>query len=237
MQVWKVRLPDGRVVRPTEWSSTPLYSTVEIGAAAPQPELQAYGYGLGGEVPGSFGGRKSTDADTNMRGDGGQLPENEELLLYSVMMELFVIPNSLVDFWPNAEFGTPDPPEVSALNVQRFQCDTLFTLVIAETKDYFDHPVGFFPASMGVHHITSAARPINVGAPGANIIVGASHGSPASFDNRRVATPKRIEGGQVYVGIFRFPQGSIRNLNFGGDANARLRVRVYSDGYRMRPVA
>ena len=68
-QVTKVRLPDGRVLTPGDWTSAePLYSTIEI-SPGPYTTLQAFSYALGGDVPGSGGAtgspRKSNLADTN----------------------------------------------------------------------------------------------------------------------------------------------------------------------------
>ncbi len=233
-QIWKVRLPDGRTVRPTEWSSTPLWSTVEIGAGAQTP-LFAFSYGRGGAVPGSVGPRNSTLVDTNMRGDGDIIPENEELLIYSIMAETFAIATNVANFFTGNDPGCPDPPLVGLRNLLRFQRDVNLELRIAEVKNYYDHPVGFFPASMGTNLYLGAAR--SAGSAFANSMLVGTNGSTSSFDNRRVATPHQVQPGEAFSVSFNFPFGQITNLNFGADANARLRVRVYADGYRRRPVA
>jgi hypothetical protein len=90
-QITKVRLPDGRTLTPGDWTSAePLYSTVEVGAGA-YTTLHAFSYAVGGDVPGSVGPRKSNLSDTNLQGQGAQLPENEELIIYSMMVEAFTV--------------------------------------------------------------------------------------------------------------------------------------------------
>ena len=150
-QIWKVRLPDGRIVRPTEWSSTPLWSTVELGTGAQTP-LIAFSYGRGGDVPGSLGPRKSTLSDTNLRGDGDIMPENEELLIYSVLAELYMIvatPVIPTGFFVGNDPGCPDPPMVGLRNMLRVQRDVNLVLSIAETKNYYNTPLSWFPLFHG----------------------------------------------------------------------------------------
>jgi len=231
MQIDKVRLPDGRVIRPTEWSSTPLYSVVEINDGAITP-LSAFSYGLGGDVPGSVGPRKATIADTNIQGDGSVLPENNELLLFSIMVELFTGVETEADFETNNEAGFADAPLVSARNVARLQRDTQLVLRIANTKRYADHPLGLYPASMGVQHTIGGAQnslfnPTLIG----------SNGSPNTYDNREFATPHHVAPGEAFEVTLEFPNGQVNGLELGDDTGARIRARIYADGLRRRPVA
>lgn len=230
-QAYKVRLPDGRIERPTEWSSTPLYSTVDI-ATGPLVDLQAFSYGVGNSVPGSVGPRKSTDSDTNMQGPGSILPENEELLLYAIMAEFYVVNTTGNIYLLNNDATAPNPPEMSALNMARIQRDTLLVLNIADTKDYLRHPVGFFPAGMGLWTVSGDVRN-DLGFA----IIGGQNGSPSTYDRRELATPHQVKGGEAFSITLRFPLGTITGLDFGDDTNARIRARIYADGYRKRPVA
>lgn len=232
-QINKIRLPDGRTLRPTEWSSTPLWSTVEVNTGA-ITDLQAFAYSEGGDVPGSVGPRKATKADTNFKGDGAVLPENQELLLYSIQVEVTQIFAVLANYYSNNEAGVPIPPEVSARNMARFDRDTQLVMRIADTKRYVDHPVGFFPAALGVKQLNGAAR--NTAAVPAAILA-ANHGSSNSYDNRRFATPHHVAPGEAFQITLEFPNGTVNGLDFGDDALARLRVRIYATGYRRRPVA
>lgn len=230
-QLDKVRLPDGRIVRPTEWSSTPLYSTVEIATGAITP-LQGFSYGVGNSVPGSVGPRASTLSDTNMRGPGAVLPENEELLIYSIMVEFFMVSITAATYLTNNDVSAPNPPEMSGLNMARIQRDTLVVLRIAATKAYMKHPVGFFPQGMGIFtHSGDARNTLD------RQILGGMNGSPNTYDRRDLATPHRVAPGEAFTITLEFPRGSVAGLNFGNDTNARVRARIYADGYRMRPVA
>jgi hypothetical protein len=233
-QINKVRLPDGRTVRPTEWSSTPLWSSVEIGTGN-QQTLSAFSYSQGQEVPGALTNRKAQLCDTNFRGDGAVLAENEELLIYSVMVECFAKAVTIADYFTNEDGATPNPPHVGPQNMLRFQQDVMLVMAIANTKDYLQHPVGFFPAAMGVNIVMSDA----VNNTDAAAVMMGHNGCVNTYDNRKLATPHRVGPGEAFTIDFEFPQGSIRNLNFGDDGanGARLVARVYADGYRRRPVA
>lgn len=230
-QVYKVRLPDGTTVRPTEWSSTPFYSTVEFGTGNQTP-LHAFSYGVGGPVPGSVGPRRSTDMDTNLDGSGSIMPENQELLLFSIMTSFFQRMSNQTNFFNGADIYAPDPPLVSAANLARIQHDVLLKLAIADTKDYADHPVGFFPAAMGVHMTLGAAQSQNNASMHA-----AFNGGVNCYENRRFATPHRVGPGEAFEIILEFPTGSVSGLDFGADTGARIIARIYADGYRKRPVA
>ena len=227
-QIDKVRLPNGDVVRPVDWSSTPLWSTVEVAAGAIET-LPAFSYGMGGNVPGSPGPRKATKLDTNMRGDGGVIQEQQELLLHTILIELEQTTSDVAALLVNEEFQ-PDPPFVSAPNVKRLQQDTM--LRIANTKAYMYQPLGFFPAAAGVHANVTATLRRNVPAP---FMVG-QNGGVNVYDNRLFATPHHIGAGEAFAINLKFPFGQVRNLNLGDDPSARVRVRIFAGGYRARPV-
>ena len=238
-QAWKVRLPDGRVVSPAEWSSTPIWSTVEIDDGT-LTDLSAFSYGQGGDVPGSSGPRSADVIDTNMEGPGAILAENEELLLYTLAVVLTVTTTddatSSNFFTSNGDAGTPDPPDISLENVLRVQRDTMLVLKIAGQSGRWQMnvPVGFFPAGMGAWHHTGAASAVNNS--DAAILAG-TNGNPSCGANRKFATPHRVGPGESFEVLFRFPSGSVNNLELGNDDDARVRARIYADGYRRRPVA
>lgn len=248
VQAIKVRLPDGRTVSPSDWTSAPLYSTVEISSAASLQPLPAFSYGLGGVVPGSVVPRNATEADTNMQGEGGILQENEEVFLYALQIEVFQIASNTTNFFTNQETFAPDPPEVSATNLLRLQRSCLVRTKIANTKDYGVNPISFYGAAMGVHRTTGSTR--SQGTTYANGIFAGYHGGVNVFDQREIATPHHIAPGEAFVVRLEFPYGSIVEplpatagqvvaspLDFGDDTDARLRVRVYVIGPRRRPVA
>ena len=249
VQALKVRLPDGRVVSPSDWTSAPLFSTVEVsGATALQP-LPAFSYGENGSVPGSVGPRNATQADTNMQGQGGILQENEELFLYALQVEVFQVASNTADFFTGNEDWVPDPPEVSATNLLRFQRSTLLRTKIANTKDYGVNPISFYGAAMGVHRTTGATRAQGPTSGYDTPVFIGYHGGVNVLDQRSIATPHHIAPGEAFEVTLEFPYGSIVEplpvqtgvvaspLDFGDDTDARLRVRIYAIGPRRRPVA
>jgi hypothetical protein len=229
-QVTKVRLPDGRVLTPGDWTSAePLYSTIEI-APGSYTTLQAFSYALGGDVPGSNAGlaspRKSNLADTNLLGQGAQLPENEELIVYAMEVEAFtVIDTGGLDDGMNP----PALPHVSVKNMLRLQRDLVLVMKIASVKEYTRAPLAWFPASTGVTPTYSAA--IN----GTEGFVTGNNGSTDVGGKRVFASPLYVDGGEALVIDFLAPKGEVEGLSLG--ETGRIRLRTFLDGYRKRPVA
>ena len=235
-QVTKVRLPDGRVLTPGDWTSAePLYSTIEI-APGSYTTLQAFSYALGGDVPGSNVGlaspRKSNLADTNLLGQGAQLPENEELIVYAMEVEAFTI----IDAGGTDEgINPPALPHVSVLNMLRLQRDLVLVMKIASVKEYTRAPLAWFPASTGVTPTYSQAQTA-IG-PGVNLqgFVTGNNGSTDVGGKRVFASPLYVDGGEALVIDFLAPKGEVEDLSLG--QTGRIRLRTFLDGYRKRPVA
>lgn len=228
-QLVKVRLPNGQMLSPGDWTAAePLYSTVEIGTGT-FPVLTAFSGGIGAEVPGSPTGRSATIADTNLQGEGARLPEDEELVAYSMCIEAFMI---------GADAGTdpippPDAPDVSALNMLRMQRDLLIVTRIAFVKEYTRAPMGWFPASAGVQQYNSGSRTTNsAGTQGTVVSNNGGYGVEAA---RQMASPLYIAGGESIAVDFQPGPGSVTGLAL--TEGSRMRLRVYFDGYRKRPVA
>ena len=267
-QVTKVRLPNGQTMTVEDWTSAePLYSTVELASGA-FIKLEAFSYGTGGNVPGSTTGgaggaaRRSNLADTNLQGSGGVLPPNEEIVVYSMMIECFTVayPFDLKTAFGQtaAQINTalggdvlpqPDPPDVSLLNMLRIQQSVIISFRIStDGKKYTNHPIGWYPASMGTQQYNSQALVAYGGGNGAaantvGTVVG-QNGNTDADEKRIFASPFYVEGGDVMVVAFDAPTGSIGDSTPGGGstalalgANGRIRARVYLDGYRRRPVA
>lgn len=219
-QVYKIRMADGVTITPADWTSTPLYSTVEIGSGAQAP-LPAFSYGVGGDVPGSVGPRKALDGiDTNLDGQGAVLAENEELLIQSCSISCFTF---------NYTNPAATPPHVSLDNMLRLQASILGVLRISSKRtEYSRMNLGFYAASMGVTSV--------LGADTATDRTVANNGS-SSVEGRRVfATPHHVAGGETFELTLEFPFGQVPNLTLP-NADSRIRARVYLDGFRRRPVA
>lgn len=236
-QIWKIRTPDGNVVQPGDWTGAePLWSVVEINQGALQP-LLAYSYGIGASaVPGSIGPRRADLRDTNLEGEGGRLPENEELVIFNIAAECFAVGgpgNDAADLVPQS-----DPPEVSKLNILRLQRFLVASFQSSSIdKQYIQAPLGYFPASTGVKNFTSAARTFL--SAGANGFQSGNNGSHNAHDIRELAAPLRVKGGETFGITYTAGPGAITglNVNNGQSPNGRIRIRTFLDGYRRRPVA
>lgn len=257
-QITEIRLPDGRVLRPSDWkASEPLYSTIEVTSGQYQT-LSAFSYPNGGDVPGSNGPRPARDADTNLYGDGARLEDDQELVIYSMMVEAFAINEGTGDGYTDAQFPVdgfipvPDMPFVSLTDILRMQRDFVLRLRIATSKDQTIHPLGWFPAGTGPVLYPSSGLSViasqsAVAARGFQI---SNNGNTDADDRRVFASPFYVDGGESLGVDFIAPTGTIGGSNVPAAvwntpisvANAaadqgRIRLRTFLDGFRRLPVA
>lgn len=224
-----ITLPDGTTFRPSDWTTAePLYSTVEVGPGT-FSRLVAFSYGRGGEIPGSPIQRASTYADTNLRGEGNKLPEDEDIVIFNIANDVFK-DGAAED---TNIFPDPENPEVPLPDMLRLQRDLLQVLWIADVKEYTHSPLSYWPAGQGVDYTTSGG--LSRAAGGVSGTVRASNGGVCPGDARELASPLYIAGGETFRVEYQPGPGQILNLNLA--ANSRLRIRVSLDGYRKRPVA
>jgi hypothetical protein len=230
-QLWKIRLPNGNILTPGDWTSAePLWSVVEV-SAGPFPLLTAFSYSRGGTVPGSVGPRSATLRDTNLEGEGNRLPENEELVCYNLGIEVFKLGPALsVDAFPDA-----DVPGVPLPDMLRLQRDLLVEFkVSSNTKDYTQAPMSYFPAGTGLCALYSGGRSrVSAGAPTGEVI--AWNGGPSRYDMRMFASPCYVAGGETFSVNIRPARGQVMGLNLAADS--RMQLRIFLDGLRRRPVA
>jgi hypothetical protein len=232
-QVWKVRLPGGQTYTPGDWTaSEPLWSTVELTTGA-VPVLSAFSYGRGADVPGSIGPRQSDFIDTNLEGEGGRLPENEELVIFSMAVEVFKIGAAGQAGGVDAIPAT-DAPDFPLLDMLRLQRDMIVVMRIAYVKEYTRAPLGYFPASTGVARMDSGSRTV-ISAGVSGTVVG-NNGSTNVMDNRVFSSPLYVAGGESFTVDFRAGPGQINNIDLNANTG-RARLRVFLEGYRRRPVA
>lgn len=229
-QLETIRTPDGTLVKPGEWTSAvPLYSTIEIPAGAFNV-LSAFSYGLGSAVPGAPNDRQSTLQDTNLLGQGGQLPENEELISYAVCIEVFKTgPAASV-----ADFPDADVPGVPAVDMLRMQRDVVVFFKIASVRNYIHTPMSFWPASTGIFYTISGGRSKVSGASPNGEIIG-NNGSPSVSGRRQLASPIYVGPAEAFSIDFQAGPGQVAGLNLA--ASSRMRTRTLIDGLRRRPIA
>jgi len=228
-QVRKIRLPNGMVVVPGDWTSAvPLWSTVDV-AAGPISNLFAFSYTAGDTVPGSLGPRLASELDTNMQGEGSKLPANEELVIHTMAISVTKHgPAETTAFFPDA-----DEPEVPLPDMLRLQRDMLVQLNIAAVKSYTQTPLSVWPAAGGVYHQYSGGRTrVSDGQTGTAV---AYNGSTCANANRMFASPLYVAGGESFRVEFVPNRGEIVGLNLAPES--RLRCCIYLDGFRRRPVA
>lgn len=230
-QLWKIRLPDGRTLVPGDWTTAnPLFSTVEVPPGT-WNILAAFSYGPGGIVPGSPTQRKAQFTDTNLQGEGGKLPENEELVIYNVQIEAFTRYNGEdvpADTYPDA-----DEPDVSLLNMLRLQRDILVSVRISAVKNYTQQPLSYFGAGTGVNRYCSPSRTV-VSAGTEGSVLG-NNGMTDVGAERTLASPLYVGPGDVFGVDFTPGPGSVEDLALTGDS--RIELRTILNGYRRRPVA
>jgi len=231
-QVRKLTLPNGMTVVPGDWTaSVPLFSTVEV-AAGSIPSLYAFSYTSGDTVPGSPGPRMATPIDTNLQGEGSKLPENEELVIHTMMISAF----KTGAFNGLTTNGIPDAdvPEVPLTDMLRLQRDLLIQLNIAAVKNYTQSPMGYWPGAGGVQHVYSGGVQAVTGATATGTAV-AYNGSVGTQGNRKFASPLYVAGGESFRVEVIPNRGEVAGLNLA--AASRIQLRIYLDGFRRRPVA
>jgi|WetSurMetagenome_2_1015567.scaffolds.fasta_scaffold65323_3 hypothetical protein len=237
-QITRIVLPNGQEYVPSDWTSAePLWSTVEV-SPGPFPLLKAFSYGRGAsEVPGSIGPRKSSYVDTNLEGEGSKLPENEDLIAYTMNVEVFKIGTAdTTTYFPDA-----DQPDVPLPDMLRMQRDIVMLFRIAAIKDYTHASMSYFPAAMGtLYNFSGNLTEVSGGATGTVV---ASNGSPSPRDVRTFASPLYVAGGEAFGVEVTAGPGFVQGLNLALD-NAtppkqpgRIRLRIFLDGLRRRPVA
>lgn len=236
-QVRDIVLPDGSKVVPADWTAAePLWSTIEV-SAGPFPILRAFSYSYGATVPGSLGPRVATLCDTNLQGQGSVLPENEELICYNMAIEVFKLGTAdSTDYFPDA-----DNPEVPLPDMLRMQRDLVFVFKIASIKEYTHAAMSYFPATTGVAYTMSGGlTKISNGATGVAV---ANNGSPSPADARVFSSPLYVAGGESFSVDASAGPGEVVGLNLAADtatapkSPGRMRLRIFLDGLRRRPVA
>lgn len=236
-QLYQIRLPNGCMVAPGDYTAAePLYSTVEVAPGA-FTILTAFSYGRGGTVPGSFGPRVSNWADTNLEGEGNRLPENEEIFIYALCIEAFMLgveDAATLDTIPAAQ-----APDVSLENMLRLQRDLFVeTCIGTDAKKYTKAPLSWFPAGTGVEQYNAGA----LTPAGTGYFVG-NNGLPSTYDSRQFASPLHVAGGETFHVDFRPGPGSVVGLNvdttppLAATVSGRIRLRVFCEGLRRRPMA
>lgn len=234
-QLYQIRLPNGCMVAPGDYTAAePLYSTIEVAPGA-FTILSAFSYGRGGDVPGSVGPRASNYADTNLEGEGNRLPENEEIFIYSLAIEVFML--GVED--TNEAIPPAQAPDMSLLNMLRLQRDLFVeTRIGTDAKRYTHAPMSWFPGGTGAYQWNAGAL-----TPAGTGYMAGSNGMPNTYDARQLASPLHIDGGETFGVDVKPGPGQVVGLNLdqtppvAGTVQGRARLRIFLEGLRRRPMA
>lgn len=220
-----------------QWLPYPIFSTFEIGATGVAPAttsdpivITIFNYIQGGKVSHtqSLAPRNALSSDTNVTKKRG-MNFNEEFFLYSVTYETF----GITDSGSNSTSTGAIPlkaaaPMVEGRNLSFLNRDLLFELVVGAGQKYKPAvrcPWSYLRQSAGSPGWTPGDSP-----DGTAAISYGTGGTPSPTNQRRLEYPVRIAPQQVAYALVTAPQGPIVGLT------QSMRVRVYLDGIKRRPV-
>lgn len=236
MAIREIRLPDGTNLKIDEWIHWPSFSTIEF-AAYSKINLRAFSYIAGQQVPSEGLAKRTADeADTNST-VRNRTNQDEALVVYAATYELFGLSVAAADprIAPaGAAVLAAGPPGVSRHNVLALQRSVLFELFVGANinKPQARVPLSRIPQSVGpvVHGTTIAGL-----SAGPVLTLGArdygTAGRVSSNNQWRWEIPVYIESDRVFYTRISTPEGAL------ADMNQDIRMRIWLDGMKRRPVA
>lgn len=235
MSIREIRLPDGTNLKIDEWVHWPLFSTIEF-AAFSKLNLKAFSYTVGQQVPTEGLPKRAADeADTNQV-VRGRTNHDESLVVYSMTYELFGLSNASVN--PSASAVAPlaaTAPQFSRHNLLALQRSMLVELFVGANinKPQLRVPFSRLSQSIGpvIHGTTLATQ---VGTPTFAVTLGgtdlATGGRLTANNQWRLEIPIYIEADRVFNVRCSTPERL-------ADMNQDMRLRLWLDGMKRRPVA
>jgi len=225
MAIKDIRLPDGSQLVLDEWVHYPLFSTVEF-AAGSKPKLRAFTYVAGSNVP-SQGvvPRVADDADTNQT-VRTRTNQDEAFVVYAVTPEFFGLSDASATITNQAGAApiAAVAPMVSRHNLLAMQRSLLVELFVGANinKPQLRVPLSQLSQSIGpvVHGTADGAGVLDVG----------TAGRVSSTNQWRLELPIYIEADRVFYAQVSAPEAL-------ADLNQNIRLRLYLDGMKRRPVA
>ena len=226
MAIRNLRLNNGQTIELDEWLSWALYSTVEFAAAA-KIKLPSFSYTVGQAVPrAGLAKRLGTPSDTNMV-IAKKVNHDEAFVAFSLTYEPFALSDDT-----NAQAAPPElrapAPLISADNLRRMQRSMTLALRVGtrQKKPQARAPLAWFGQGAGPLAYASSG-PV---APAVAISYGT--GGPAKPANqRRWPMPIFIQSDRKVSIDVEAPRGPIQGLT------QDIRLRLYLDGVKRRPVA
>ena len=219
-----VRLPTGQEYDIQDYGHYPLWS-VFAGITANNPnDFWAFNYSTGQMIPNTQ--RMATDLDTNLSSANQGLGYAEEMMVYSIMIQLPVLPGL------QSDDPEPYPTEKLLHDMLTLNEVALFSFYVTK-KVYAEGTIDRFPFGGGLWAATTLTDQELV-----------TNGFPVAGAQRPLSLPIHLMSEEPFYAILRcYPDtGNLRNT-YVLDATTEERVevgydiRVWLDGIRRRPVA
>lgn len=223
-----IRLPSGQEWDVQDYGHYPLWTTHAGIISLRATDSRGFNYGEGETIPGT--NRLATLRDTNFKGSGsGGLGFAEEMLIYSVMIELPIRPLE-----QEVEADPAPPPDTFLLeDLKTMVENTVFRLIVTD-KVYTEGILTRYPFGSGLWAVTNV-----------NDAELANNGAPTHEAQKPLAVPVHLMSMEQFYSLLTFPYGNIGPLwnTWVTDPDTQEQsqegydVRVWLDGIRRRPVA
>lgn len=242
-QITKIRLPSGTEVALVDWTDKPLFSTGDFGSGFTQQETDLFGYVVGDQVPAVNDGvaitarRTATEMDTNVQTPGA-MASTEEMLVYAIKIEYFNLDLSNAADFTTGAASIAGQPMPSIVQLAQFARYCTLRLYISQ-KIYAEAGLGYFNTGFGPAGTATTRTADATGRSYATMGVSGAHAV------RSYVVPHHIGGQEKYrVSICNFSGGGatwaiteIAPNEAADDASQVMRMRVYLEGLRKRPVS
>jgi hypothetical protein len=219
-----VRLPTGQEFDIQDFGHYPLWSTFAgIMAGMPAEGVWAFNYTTGQTIPGT--NRRANELDTNLSSANQGLGYAEEMMVYSVTIELPQRPGLQADAIPAF------PDDLLLHDMQILYERTLLQFYVTR-KVYTEGTLSRYPFGGGLWAVSNVNN--------AELV---NNGFPVAGAQRPLALPIHLMSEEPFYALLRFFPDSGPLLNtFQEDAQEVLvevgyDIRCWLDGIRRRPVA
>lgn len=232
MAIREIRLPDGTNLKLDEWVHYPVFSTIEF-AARTKLSLKAFSYTVGQQIPSQgLPKRQADEGDTNQV-VRGRTNADEALVVYSLTYETFGLSDAATSpaVYPAVAPFAAVAPATSRHNLLSIQRSMLVELFVGANinKPQLRVPMSRIAQSIGpmFHGTTLATFGLTPALGGTDL---GTAGRLSANNQWRLEIPIYIESDRVFNVRFSTPEAL-------ADLNQDLRLRVFLDGMKRRPVA
>jgi hypothetical protein len=217
-----VRLPTGQEYDIQDYGHYPLWSIFDGITAALATDVWAFNYSTGQQIPGSVINARAEEIHTNLASANQGLGYAEEMMVYSIMIQLPVIPGFQDDD------PAPNPDDLLVHDMQILFSRTLFQFYVTK-KVYSEGTLDRYPFGGGLWAVTNINN--------AEVL---SNGFPVAGAQRPLSLPIHLMSEEPFYALLRFFPNSGALLNTYQDDNQTevgYQIRCWLDGIRRRPVA